>query len=245
MYMKAFEASSDYFRVKAFKNGNLHVWFLRDDLVEKVNQLLADYYGAALGDASEDARAEAKTASAFRRDLAPAKNFGFFPTPAKLAQDVIESADIRADDRVLEPNAGTGALASLAAAKGAAVTCVEIQPRLISELEQDPRYTVVMAMDFLELSPEQTGEFDKIVMNPPFDRGLDVLHVNHALNFLAPGGTLVAIMSAGAEFKTDAKSTAFRQKIERMRGHFRDLPNGSFAEVGTMVNTVMLTVTKR
>src|SRR3546814_4715603 len=48
---KAWVAESEFFRAKAFKNGNLHIWFKRDDLVIEVNKLLAEYYGASLGDA--------------------------------------------------------------------------------------------------------------------------------------------------------------------------------------------------
>src|SRR3546814_3255444 len=99
----------------------------------------------------------------------------------------------------------------------------------------------VFAMDFLALNPDLIGSFDRIIMNPPFDRGRDIDHVNHAIEFLAPGGILVAIMSAGTEFKSDAKAAAFHAKIERYRARFRDLDPGSFASVGTMVNTVVLT----
>ncbi|KAA5604377.1 DUF4942 domain-containing protein [Roseospira marina] len=40
-----------YFRVKWFKNGNVHLWMLRPDLVEKANKLIAEECGATLGDA--------------------------------------------------------------------------------------------------------------------------------------------------------------------------------------------------
>tara|TARA_R110000868_G_scaffold362700_1_gene624947 strand:+ start:1292 stop:2425 length:1134 start_codon:yes stop_codon:yes gene_type:complete len=45
----------DYFRVRVFKNGNLHIWFERDDLLQSVNLLLAEYYGEAIGDGYEGA----------------------------------------------------------------------------------------------------------------------------------------------------------------------------------------------
>src|SRR3546814_10183613 len=55
---KAWVAESEFFRAKAFKNGNLHIWFKRDDLVIEVNKLLAEYYGASLGDRSEEHTSE-------------------------------------------------------------------------------------------------------------------------------------------------------------------------------------------
>src|SRR3546814_20330320 len=58
---KAWVAESEFFRAKAFKNGNLHIWFKRDDLVIEVNKLLAEYYGASLGDASPETKADRKS----------------------------------------------------------------------------------------------------------------------------------------------------------------------------------------
>ena len=43
------EFTTPYYRVRWFKNGNAHLWFLRDDLVEKANRLIADHFGEALG----------------------------------------------------------------------------------------------------------------------------------------------------------------------------------------------------
>jgi len=37
------------FNIKLFKNGNAHIKFNRLDLLDKVNELIADYYGATLG----------------------------------------------------------------------------------------------------------------------------------------------------------------------------------------------------
>src|SRR3546814_1609476 len=48
----------DYFRVRVFKNGNLHIWFERDDLLQSVNLVLAEYYGEAIGDGYETNEAE-------------------------------------------------------------------------------------------------------------------------------------------------------------------------------------------
>lgn len=44
------EIETEYFRVRRFKNGSLHVWFRREDLVAKANQMIAAHYGETLGD---------------------------------------------------------------------------------------------------------------------------------------------------------------------------------------------------
>lgn len=43
------EATSDYFRVRWFGNGNAHFYPLRSDLVTKANKLIADHFGETIG----------------------------------------------------------------------------------------------------------------------------------------------------------------------------------------------------
>lgn len=38
----------DYYRVKGFKNGNMHIEFKRDDLLDGLNDQIAEHYGNAL-----------------------------------------------------------------------------------------------------------------------------------------------------------------------------------------------------
>lgn len=45
----ATEFEGAYFRLRWFRNGNLHIWLLREDLVRQANRLLAEHYGARLG----------------------------------------------------------------------------------------------------------------------------------------------------------------------------------------------------
>lgn len=240
----AFDAEDEYFRIRSFKNGNVHLWFKRRDLVEKVNLLLAEYYGATLGEGSDAAE------PSHRNAVGPAKNFGLFETPEKVAIRLLSDAGVHTSAtysghgypklRVLEPSAGRGRIALPAMRAGHDVTCVEVQGELAMGLRQSglPR---VICDDFLLVRP-MSEAFDAVVMNPPFDRGRDVDHVLHALKFLKPGGRLAAIMAAGVEYREDRQTVAFRTMVERLGGKFRDLPPGAFAESGTNVNTVILTM---
>ncbi len=237
---------TEFFRVRAFKNGNAHIWFKRDDLLVKVNQLLGEYYGAPI---PEDRDAEEHTGLHDPKTTL-AKNFGFFPTPDIAADIVIENVFLwrnEGDDRlrILEPSAGTGQLAKRCAKKGAIVDCVEVQPVLAINLHQAGIYNKIFTADFLQLDPGTTGLYDRVVMNPPFDRERDIDHVMHALKFLKPGGRLTAVMSASTEFRNTKKSEAFRKLMESMRAEWRDLPAGSFSEVGTNCNTRILKVSAR
>ncbi|MDH5229508.1 MAG: DUF4942 domain-containing protein [Gammaproteobacteria bacterium] len=40
--------SLDYFRIRWYQNGNVHLWFPRQDLVDKANKIIAGYYGNVL-----------------------------------------------------------------------------------------------------------------------------------------------------------------------------------------------------
>ena len=227
---RAFTAENEYFDVRIFQNGNAHIWFKRRDLVERVNKLLAEFYGDALGDA------HAKPEHAPNRSLA--KNLGWFETPARVADEAIGRARIFQDATILEPSAGLGSLAGRARDSGGVVTCVELHPERACALRALGMR--VIEGDFLDLSNFQL--FDRVVMNPPFDRGRDVDHVTHALRFLKACGRLVAVMAAGVEYRSDRKTVDFRARIEAMGGRFFDLPIGAFAESGTNVNTCLLVV---
>jgi hypothetical protein len=263
---KQTECETNYFRIKGYKNGNAHLWFQRDELVEKVNKLLAEYYGEVIGDGQtqdEDPLDNIKTT--------PAKRYGFYPTPDYAAEKVIEHVPLLQKKTepaltILEPSAGTGNLARRCivkplAAKGEQgwrrkqvddreyrfdnkVDCVEIQPALAQSLLAERIFRTVYTCDFLALSPKTTGLYDRVVMNPPFDRERDIDHVVHALDFLKPDGKLVAIMSAGTEFRQTKKSIAFRDLMKSLNARFDDLPAGSFSSVGTNCNTIIVAAWK-
>lgn len=259
------EHENAYFKVRCFKNGNAHLWFTRDDLVQKVNKLLGEYYGETIADgqAAEDDPLES-------RKTTPAKRFGFFPTPEAAVKELFGGGWSRGIStwrpktepqmRILEPSAGTGNLARRCVSRledleeyhrarysseyrfDNLVDCVEIQPELAAALKAEGIYNRVICSDFLSIRPESLGLYDLIVMNPPFDRERDIDHVSHAFKFLKPGGSLHAIMSAGTEFRETRKSVAFRALVESAGGAWREMPAGSFQEAGTMVNTVVVTM---
>lgn len=238
-----FVIHGDYFRVRVFGNGNLHLWFERKDLLKEVNKLLAEYYGEAIGDAYNST--EAPDAPEFH--LTPAKDFGAFMSSDAVAWRVMECAQIGKGLAVLEPSAGTGVLAKAAREAGGLVDCIEVQPGLAHELRVLHGFDEVRQADFLTLSPSPS--YDRIIMNPPFDRGRDCDHVRHAFEFLRPGGILVAVMSARAEFREDRRHRALHEIVERCRPasgwrKWHDLPAGSFAHAGTNINTVILAIRK-
>lgn len=121
----------------------------------------------------------------------------FYPTPASLAQRAVDLAEIGLDHECLEPSAGTGSLADLMPTER--TTCVEISGLHHKVLEAKGHR--VIWNDFLPWASGRAAEgktFDRVVMNPPFDRGQWQSHVEHAAGLLGQEGRLVAILPSGA-----------------------------------------------
>lgn len=167
------------------------------------------------------------------------QNFGFFPTPRKIAERVIEVADLEPGLAVLEPSAGTGSLAAHALLAGCEVDCVELLEKNVNLLCSTPYRTVVQG-DFLQQAAKRA--YDRVVMNPPFAKQDDIKHVLHALKFLKPGGRLVSVMSAGVLFRENRLTTEFRALVNARGGEIEELDEGAFKEAGTMVRTVLVSM---
>jgi predicted RNA methylase len=166
----------------------------------------------------------------------PKDEFNFFPSPPAVVDRLMHFAEVGEEMRVLEPSAGKGAIAYACAEAGAVVDCFELMESNFAALAGDARLGHVKRADFLEVEPEPV--YDRVVMNPPFLKQADIKHVTHALKFLKPGGLLVAVMSAGVTFRSDARTAQFRDLVDARGGHIEPLPENSFKASGTGVNTV-------
>ena len=172
------------------------------------------------------------------------QDFGYFPTPAVIVEQLIDLAELIPGMHVLEPSAGQGAIAVKALRVGARVDCVELLPENVRALtgaiaSAGVNATVEM-LDFLTIPPVQC--YDRVIMNPPFARQADIHHVNHAMKFLKPDGILVSVMSAGVMFRTNRLTVDFKNMVDAHDGEIIPLPEGSFKESGTMVNTVIVKI---
>lgn len=169
----------------------------------------------------------------------PKDEFEFFPTPAEIVEMMFDHVDIKQGDKVLEPSAGRGAIAFEAAKRGAKVDCYELMKENYKFLANNETTVYPWHGDFMAQEPAH--EYDFVLMNPPFSKRQDIKHVNHAKKFLKEGGMLVAIMSAGVEFRQDKLTQEFKDSVDSIE----KLPEGAFKSSGTMVNTVMVTYTKK
>lgn len=121
------------------------------------------------------------------------KSHQFYPTPDRLAQRVVELAEIEPHHECLEPSAGTGAIADLM--PNDRTLCLEISSLRCKVLESKEFRTV--QTDFLKF--QSGNKFDRICMNPPFDQGRWKAHLEAAASLVNDGGRLVAILPSGAK----------------------------------------------
>lgn len=212
---------------------------ITDDIMYRaaMREFMSHYNGQGKSEEEKrKARIKQRQSEVARSNIA-----GYFPTPRPVVDQMIMEADIEPGMKVLEPSAGAGHIADALREAGADVDVVEFNSSLYELLEEkgyDP-----VAMDFMEFNPGE--EYDRIVMNPPFEKGQDIDHVRHAFELLKPGGTLVAIMSEGPFFRSDRKSKEWREFLDEY-GYSEQLPEGTFKESDrqTGVNTRMVVLTK-
>lgn len=168
------------------------------------------------------------------REIIGSKIPGFFPTPQPIIEMMLELCPIEEGDDVLEPSAGKGdicdAIIGYAQDEGffddIFLIAIEQNSRLTKIIEKrkelwvaeglDKDKFVVMTDDFLQYNLSSLPRSNKIFMNPPFERGQDILHVAHAARFLKPYGKLVAVISEGSLSRSDKKSKAFKQWIDEL-----------------------------
>lgn len=150
-----------------------------------------------------------------------------FETPLEWAEKAARLCRIEEGHSVLEPSAGTGRL--IDAVLGLGVDCwieaVEIDSRLAQHLTNRGDVGSVISGDFLvsARSPTRLGPYDRVLANPPFSNGADILHINAAISLLKPGGRLVAFCANGPR-----QQAAFMSRAET----WEELPAGAFRGTG-------------
>lgn len=177
---------------------------------------------------------------ALKAEIALSTIPGYFPTQAPVTAYMLKLARVASEMTFLEPEAGSGHIADAIRAEipDAQIDCCEVNLRL-RELLAFKGHNLV-ADDFLEWSTPK--RYDRIIMNPPFEKQADIDHVRKAYGLLANGGALVSVMAPGFEFRSDRKSAEFREWLGSVGGHVEDLPDGSFKASGTGVNTKLVVI---
>lgn len=100
-----------------------------------------------------------------------ADGLDFFPTPAEVADQMIEAADLSPDMAVLEPSAGWGSLADRIREAGAEPDVIEISTER-RELLEEKGYNLASVTDFLELKPREFFTFGDVFRAPDGTEGV-------------------------------------------------------------------------
>jgi hypothetical protein len=215
----------------------IHDWWLagvqKDDLIKQFSS----------GNRQEDTQTE-KAIKELEQQIFSRKIDGFFPTPMPLIERLISLAELELNHHILEPSAGKGdiadAIQKVFNGKHPRLSVCEINHTL-REILTLKKHKII-ASNFLEL----TDFYDRIVMNPPFENGLDIDHVMHAYTLLNPKGRVVAIMSEGVFYRQFKKDTAFREFLMTQNAYISEPIKESFKNwfISTGVNVRIVAFNK-
>jgi hypothetical protein len=175
---------------------------------------------------------------ALKSEIALSSIPGYFPTQPPVVSIMLDRARLEKGLTVLEPEAGSGNIAdAIKSEYDLTAEVCEVNPRL-RELLELKGYKFA-GIDFLT---DVTRTFDRIVMNPPFEKQQDIDHVKKAYSLLSERGLLVSVMAPGFESRSDRKSTEFRAWLGEIGGTWEDLPDGAFKASGTGVSTRLVVI---
>lgn len=248
---------NDYFEVRTFKNGNVHLKVKRKDLLDKFNQLGV---GEDCGLPNPAGREYAQVVDPFddipKDKVSKFANepFDFYPTPKLVVEmmydHVAAACRGRKDLTLLEPSVGDGSLLDYARACDVGISRVvamELEPERacragkIIESHWYAYDSYCECRDFLLAEPMPFA--DVVLMNPPFGSFRYVYHVVHAAKFLRQNGILVAVIPPTWLNSSSGILNKFKGWVEKQDDWtWQPNPDKAFGGSGTNVATGILTI---
>lgn len=135
----------------------------------------------------------------------------FFPTPDKICNEMVLDACIDYGMSVFEPSAGIGSI--IEAIKeyhkddNLKIFCNEYNSMLCGYVKEKHGIDC-WNLDLMEI--QFSHQFDRILMNPPFEKLQDAKHIMKCFTALKSGGRLISIAGMGWTFNTSAVAEEFR-----------------------------------
>ena len=176
----------------------------------------------------------------------------YFATPEPLGLKMVEWANIRGGEDVLEPSAGHGAIARWFP-ENTQRTVVEPSAKLASRLKMVTADSKLVQDNFENLNI--VNKYDAIIMNPPFGKGtggkLAMEHIEKAYRHLRDGGRIVALIPRGPAMEkriekflygTNDKGKSINPDIHLVAEI--NLPPSTFERAGTNVPTRVIVLDK-
>lgn len=168
----------------------------------------------------------------------------YYATPEPVGLKMVEWANIKPGDKVLEPSAGHGAIARFFPGQ-TDVTMVEPSLNLSQRAALANGGARIVNSRFEDFN--RTNKYDAIVMNPPYGMGGKTAyeHLDKAMQHLREGGRIVALVPRGG--MADQRFTQFMKVAEENGVHLVAdiaMPKSTFERAGTQVNTRVLVLEK-
>lgn len=168
----------------------------------------------------------------------------YYATPEPIGLKMVEFANVKPGEKMLEPSAGHGAIARYFP-EVTARTLVEPSSSLASRAAlTSPGARVVV--DRFENLDTAANKFDAIVMNPPFGTAgaTAIEHLAKAVKHLKNGGRIVALIPRGS---TDAKFDKFMDSPAGANIYLVgdiNLPSVAFERAGTSISARVVVLDK-
>jgi hypothetical protein len=176
------------------------------------------------------------------------KEYQFFATPADLADELVQLANINDPDLlVLEPSAGQGAIVNALLRKEPELMVHGFEIMDINQmfLKKINNFTLI-GFDFLEDIKYHNLEkyYDRIVANPPFTKNQDIDHIRQMYRYLKAGGRLVSMSSNHWHTSSFKKETEFKEWLHNRNANCICIEPGRFKESGTNIATCIIIIDK-
>lgn len=183
-----------------------------------------------------------------------AEGTDYFATPEPLGLKLVEWANIRPGEKVLEPSAGHGAI-SRWFPENTDNVMIEPSQKLAASAQMSGKGNVLSQ----RFEDYYVGnKFDAVVMNPPFGSGgkTAIEHVAKAFRHLRDGGRIVAIIPNGPSCQKHLEKWLYGNesgKTKAERDGEKDayltkeiqLPSAAFERAGTKVSCKVLVIDKQ
>ena len=183
----------------------------------------------------------AQIANGEKRNLK--KEFQFFATSVKLADKLVQLADIKSKHDILEPEAGQAAIVKAInrVLPNKKVYCFELMP-VNQTILRKIKNVILVGSDFL--TQNDGVLFDRIIANPPFTNNQDIDHIYKMYDTCKNEGRIVTMASKHWQHSTNKKETQFRMWLEDVGAKIIEVDAGEFKESGTTIATVIIIINK-
>lgn len=171
------------------------------------------------------------------------KKFQFFATTPRIASMIVKLAEITEKDKLLEPQAGQGAI--IKACNGVcnikvdAIELMDLNRTIL--LESELNFNLI-GKDFLKM--DLKGTYSKIVANPPFTKNQDIIHIYKMFEALNSNGRLVTLASKHWKQSSGKKEIEFKKWLNSKNAKIIDIEAGEFKKSGTNIATCILIINK-